>query len=272
VRIEVNGWILQLLDRDAYNVWDYEAELPEFASGDILVFKVYDEDVGKHDDLLGTLTLTSEQFHPHGFEGALPLQDAGKGITANLWLRIPPATVVNPFAAAQPPAEDHAVAEVREQLGALTEAVRNEFNGLHESFEVISSRMQGAEMGLGGPDAVQLAAALEKEMASRIESEALLQHELANVVDRVEQLSQRGPVDGDGLRPEHPALQVALSKVEQSLLASANLQDGVQEMRQEFLKLAEQQMSLQGGMEGLEDLRTKVDRLQAELVSSLEEY
>jgi len=182
--------------------WDYEAELPEFAAGDCLVFKVCDQDFGKSDDFLGTLSLMSEQFYPHGFDGALPLQMAGKGNTANLRLRIPPVTMVNPV----------------------------------------------AEMALGGPHVVQLAAALEKEMAKRIESEALLQHELANVADRVEQLSHRGLVDGEGPRPELPVVQQALTKAEQSLVASSNLQNR------------------------LEELRPKVDRIRAELDAPMEEF
>merc|ERR1712129_128771 len=120
-----------------------------------------------------------------------------------LRLRIPPATVVISSVAAQPPAEapsqrsaalgqeDTPVAELREQLGVLTEAVRNEFLSLHESFEVISSRVQEAEISLANADVVQLAAALE--------SEALLQQELANVAVRVEQLSHREAVDGEAL-------------------------------------------------------------------------
>jgi len=149
---------------------------------------------------------------------------------------------------------DPALAELREQLGCLTEAVRNEFNGVHESFEDISSRVQSTETAFGGPDVVQLAATLEKEMAARIESGALLQHELASVAVRVKELSNRGTVDGEGPIPELPVVQLALTKAEQSLVASSNLQDCVQEMRQELLKLSEQQMRLEGGLAGLADL------------------
>jgi len=264
--------------------WDYEAELSEFEAGDILVFKVYDEDFGKKDDFLGTLSVMSEQFYPHGFEGDLPLQEAGTGITANLRLRIPPAIVVNSIPAVQPVAEapiqlpavfgqeDPAIVELREQLGCLTEAVRNELNGLHESFGEISRGMQGTEMALGGPDVSQLATTLESEMAKRVESEALLQHELANVAVCVEQLLHREPVNVDSPGPEPPGVQLALTKAEQSLVASSNLQDGVQEMQQEFFKLAQQQTRLEGGLAGLDDLRSKVDRMRAELESRLEEY
>jgi len=263
--------------------WHHEAELPEFVMGDILVFKIYDQDFGKSDDFLGTVTLKSEQFYPHGFDDALPLQESGEGITATLRLKIPPGTVANPIAAKQPPVEapsqrsaalgqeDPVVAELQEQLGCLTEAVRNEFNGLHESFELISSRMQGAEMTR--PDVMQLAATLEQEVAKRIENEALLQHELANVALCIEQLSSHhGPVDREGPGPELPVVHLALTKAEQSLVASSNLQDGVQDMHQEFFKLAEQQTRLERGLAGLEDLRTKVDRMQAELDSPLGEY
>jgi len=97
-------------------------------------------------------------------------------------------------------------------------------------------------------------------MAARIESEALLQHELASVAVRVEELSNRGAVDGEGLTPDLLVVQPALTK------------DGIHEMRQEVFRLAEQQIRLEGGLAGLEDLRMKVDRIRAELDSPLEEY
>lgn len=78
----------QVIQNDCNPTWNYEAALPDYEFGDDLVFKVYDKDTGKSDDFLGTLTLPNDFFHPHGFEGELPLEDAGKGITATLKLRI----------------------------------------------------------------------------------------------------------------------------------------------------------------------------------------
>jgi len=72
--------------------WDHEAEIAGFQPGDVLVFKVYDQDLGKS-DFLGTVSLKSEQFYPGGFDGDVPLADAGKGIQAFLKLKIPPVPV-----------------------------------------------------------------------------------------------------------------------------------------------------------------------------------
>jgi len=72
--------------------WDHEAEITGFQPGDALVFKVYDQDTGKS-DFLGTVTLQSQTFYPGGFDGELPLAEAGKGIEAFLKLKIPPVHV-----------------------------------------------------------------------------------------------------------------------------------------------------------------------------------
>jgi len=72
--------------------WDHETEITRFQPGDILVFKVYDQDVGKS-DFLGTVSLESKQFYPGGFDGEVPLAEAGKGIEAFLKLKIPPVPV-----------------------------------------------------------------------------------------------------------------------------------------------------------------------------------
>jgi len=58
-------------------IWNLEARIPDFvASSDKLVFKVWDRDDDKRDDLLGTVELTAAQILPHGFEGALELTEA----------------------------------------------------------------------------------------------------------------------------------------------------------------------------------------------------
>ncbi|CAE8603326.1 unnamed protein product, partial [Polarella glacialis] len=70
-------------------VWNESFDLTDFAVGDILDFAVWDEDLLTPDDALGTASLTSDEvFKAGGFEGEVPLQDAGKGIDARLLLRI----------------------------------------------------------------------------------------------------------------------------------------------------------------------------------------
>jgi len=72
-------------------VWNHEAAVRDYKVGDRLVFRVFDKDFEKQADLLGTATLTPEQFLPHGFDGELPLNEAGKNIKAFLKLRVKPA-------------------------------------------------------------------------------------------------------------------------------------------------------------------------------------
>jgi len=66
--------------------WNHEGVLNDYTVGDSLVFKIYDSDY----IFLGSLVLPSEKFHPHGFEGELPLEDAGEDGTAALRLKIEP--------------------------------------------------------------------------------------------------------------------------------------------------------------------------------------
>mmetsp|Transcript_34793 Transcript_34793/g.68688 ORF Transcript_34793/g.68688 Transcript_34793/m.68688 type:complete len:773 (+) Transcript_34793:38-2356(+) len=82
-------------------VWEHQAQIVGFSPGDVLVFKLYDKDIGKRDDFLGTAFMTTEQFYPTGFEGELPLSEAGPGINAFLRIRIHPvllAANTNPAA------------------------------------------------------------------------------------------------------------------------------------------------------------------------------
>lgn len=58
--------------------WNSEHLHGEYKVGDPIKFVVFDEDlVGSH-DLLGNVTLHSQQFYPNGFSGALQLEHAGK--------------------------------------------------------------------------------------------------------------------------------------------------------------------------------------------------
>mmetsp|Transcript_109700 Transcript_109700/g.354172 ORF Transcript_109700/g.354172 Transcript_109700/m.354172 type:complete len:669 (-) Transcript_109700:109-2115(-) len=56
--------------------WDTEKDVPDFCAGDTLRFSVYDQDWGKPDELLGMAELDTN-FYPEGFEGELPLSQAG---------------------------------------------------------------------------------------------------------------------------------------------------------------------------------------------------
>lgn len=55
--------------------WDCSSVIHNFEADDTLRFSVWDEDVGKNDDSLGTAVLTSSQVYPRGFDGDLPLND-----------------------------------------------------------------------------------------------------------------------------------------------------------------------------------------------------
>ena len=90
----------KVINNNLNPVWEHDAEVSGFEQGDTLVFKVYDKDTLKS-DLLGELHLDSAQFYPQGFEGELPLADAGKGIKAYLKLRIQPTAAPPGASAAQ---------------------------------------------------------------------------------------------------------------------------------------------------------------------------
>merc|ERR1712232_940242 len=69
-------------------VWNYTHQLVQYAAGDALKFTVYDSDPLKGDDLLGTFTLTSDQFYPMGLAGEVQLDNAGKNVEAFLTINI----------------------------------------------------------------------------------------------------------------------------------------------------------------------------------------
>eukprot|EP00747_Dinoflagellata_sp_TGD_P106562 gnl/TRDRNA2_/TRDRNA2_169885_c0_seq1.p1 gnl/TRDRNA2_/TRDRNA2_169885_c0~~gnl/TRDRNA2_/TRDRNA2_169885_c0_seq1.p1 ORF type:complete len:1239 (+),score=247.28 gnl/TRDRNA2_/TRDRNA2_169885_c0_seq1:66-3782(+) len=70
--------------------WNHTERIDNYVLGDVLEFKIFDEDVGivKNDDLLGRATLTSAQLSKLGFQGELPLSDAGKGKEAFVTVRV----------------------------------------------------------------------------------------------------------------------------------------------------------------------------------------
>lgn len=61
-------------------VWNFEADIPNYAIGDSLNFTVYDQDhsgFGEQDIVLGVARLTHSEFHAAGFSGELPLSGVG---------------------------------------------------------------------------------------------------------------------------------------------------------------------------------------------------
>lgn len=71
-------------------VWNHTGDVLDYVEGDSLCFHIWDFDQGqKNGDLLGKAFLKSSQFFPEGFEGELPLREAGDGIRAFLRISIP---------------------------------------------------------------------------------------------------------------------------------------------------------------------------------------
>jgi len=73
--------------------WNHEEEVTGYCVGDSITFLVKDMDPAKPDDALGKVVLETSQFLPGGFEGEVPLTEAGSGIEAFLKLKI---VVVHP--------------------------------------------------------------------------------------------------------------------------------------------------------------------------------
>lgn len=76
-----------VVNDDLNPVWNYTADIAEYSTGDPLAFTVYDSDMTGQ-DLLGRATLLASQFYPGGFEGDLPLVDAGKAANPTLTVRV----------------------------------------------------------------------------------------------------------------------------------------------------------------------------------------
>lgn len=88
--------------------WNHEFRVDDYVFGDSLMFTVLDKDMTKQDDLLGKVCLSSKQFLPNGFDGELPLSEAGDGTNATLTVKISPVSQKE-LSPAQPPATaDHA--------------------------------------------------------------------------------------------------------------------------------------------------------------------
>jgi len=167
-------------------LWNHEADLQDYTIGDTLVFKVYGQDSGKRDDYLGSLTVRSDMFDPHGFEGELPLQESGTGITATLRLRIPSRDerqqcIENGEA-------EVGVAALREEVQYLTEVVRREVESLHEGIDLLAGQFHHGGSQASIAQLQQLAAALDEEVGTRCANDELLQQELVELGGKVDEL------------------------------------------------------------------------------------
>lgn len=69
-------------------VWNEDFSIDDFIEGESLEFLVWDEDLGDARDDLGYAVVDYDVFRGSGFSGEIQLQDAGKGNSAHLHLRI----------------------------------------------------------------------------------------------------------------------------------------------------------------------------------------
>jgi len=125
-------------------VWDHSCELP-YAPGDSLVFSIYDKDFGKQDDFLGAVTLESHQFYPHGFEGEVPLSEAGERIEACLALRILPAAAKVQRSLEQEVSGDGQERTRREHVERMLEAEQAKVAQLREALIAAEEQAQLVE-------------------------------------------------------------------------------------------------------------------------------
>lgn len=82
--------------------WNYEAVIDTVSAGESLEFKVWDQDKGKPDDLLGQAFLTPHMME-HGFFGEVELQHAGK-TAAFITLKVHLPSLAYPFFKSPAPA------------------------------------------------------------------------------------------------------------------------------------------------------------------------
>jgi len=76
-------------------VWNFTTEFAHFSEGDSLKFTVYDQDVGKKDDILGQVILKGDRVAA-GFSGPLELEKAGAGHEAYIEVAVRPPRVSHP--------------------------------------------------------------------------------------------------------------------------------------------------------------------------------
>jgi hypothetical protein len=99
-------------------VWNHVETLTEYVVGDALVFKVYDRDVGNADDFLGEVVLKASSLE-NGFDGELPLLNAGRGVSPTIHIRAA-------FEEAQQPSEAGEQAQQPSEAGEQVPTVGSE--------------------------------------------------------------------------------------------------------------------------------------------------
>jgi len=82
------GFRTGVASRTQNPMWNVRGLPDGYEPGDDLEFEIFDKDTFKGDDLLGRAMLTSAMFEKGGFDGQLPLRDAGKGVNALLRIRV----------------------------------------------------------------------------------------------------------------------------------------------------------------------------------------
>jgi len=226
---DANKLETQVINNTCDPSWDFQGSLTDYAAGDSLVFKVYDKDSFKKDDFLGFAVLSGEQFHPNGFEGELTLQDAGKGISAALQVRVAPATETT--LSSQP--MDHQGQQ-----------------DLETSAFVPSQGLVGEEAGL---EVARLAGAVSEEAGLWREASRLHEQATAEISDRVEQLWHGVEAIGIESQAQKAELQLLL-----------NVKEEFQEAQADFTRMADQQAGMAHTVSKLVELRDQVDVMWSE--------
>jgi len=113
---------------EAEVAWNFAVEVAGYKAGDALVFTVKDNDAGKKDDVLGTVTLAEDRVK-EGFEGELELTGTGEGCQAFLKVKVE-ATEPSMLQQAQDAVEhvkeviEDKVEDVKEAAGKLADMVQ----------------------------------------------------------------------------------------------------------------------------------------------------
>jgi len=221
----------QVINNTSDPHWGFEGSLTDYIAGDSLVFKVYDKDFGKSDDFLGLAVLPGEHFHPHGFEGELPLQDAGKGITATLQLKVAPAT-----------GAAHMIQQVDHQ--------GQRCSSLSANASLQGEARNPCEKGL---DVAKLADLVSEEAGRWRETDRAQQAAVAEISGRVEQLWHGVEAVGAESQAQRAELQLLLG-----------VKDEFHGVQADFVRVADQQAAVAHTMSKLIELRDQVDVMWSE--------
>jgi len=97
-------FVTQVLEDTLAPMWREEAPLHAYQANQALQFKIWDKDV-VGSDYLGKVEIQPGSFDTTGFNGELPLEEAGAGVEAYLRLKIKPAHKPYPRPSATPKIE-----------------------------------------------------------------------------------------------------------------------------------------------------------------------